>query len=453
MMHYITLPVTPGMQYSYSVRSGAGAGLWSEEFSFRAPGGRATETRVATYGDMGHSRYNCMQNVKDDAANGLIDVVVHMGDHCYNLGMANDRRGDAYMNAWQPALATLPWFPLIGNHEWIYKKPLAPGESRGNADGDSGRHYEAIAWGEAYGVSGDSIPFPGRGGLPPAPPAVALESTATTALGHHLATGTLYGMGSHGLIPSNTSRYTSADIGLIHMVGLDLNNLDPAQLAWFEADLARVNQNRSKTPWIMVMSHFPVFHTQTAAHANMSAAHYIGDERMGEYATDGSEMEFMPCPEEKGDCQTVGEFQGVLGQALHPLFRQYGVDLYNAGHVHSYENTWPLCDFRTGALCRGSNGTELKTMDQPRGTVHITEGNGGAPGVNASFGVTPCKPGVVKNGVGCRLVGTGGAYGRITATPTTLTYNRIANNGGGVTDTWTITQHNHGPFPAQPGPP
>ena len=55
-----------------------------------------------------------MQNVKDDAANGLIDIVVHMGDHCYNLGMNNDRRGDAYMNAFQPALTSLPWFPIIG---------------------------------------------------------------------------------------------------------------------------------------------------------------------------------------------------------------------------------------------------------------------------------------------------------------------------------------------------
>lgn len=96
-------------------------------------------TRLATFGDMGHSRYNCMQNVKDDAAKGLIDVVVHMGDHCYNLGMANDRRGDAYMNAWQPALTTLPWFPIIGNHEWIYKKGLKPGQSRGNGDGDRGQ--------------------------------------------------------------------------------------------------------------------------------------------------------------------------------------------------------------------------------------------------------------------------------------------------------------------------
>jgi hypothetical protein len=54
------------------------------------------------------------------------------------------------------------------------------------------------------------------------------------------------------------------------------------------------------------------------------------------------------------------------------------------------------------------------------------------------------------NWTGCRVFGYGGAYGRITATPTTLTYDRIANNGGSVTDTWTITQHNHGQFPPQP---
>lgn len=106
-------------------------------------------TRVATYGDMGHSHYNNMQNLRDDAANGLIDVVVHMGDHCYNLGQANDRRGDAYMNAFQPALATVPWFPIIGNHEWVYK--LNANDSF-VGDGDRGRHYQAIAWGEAYGT-------------------------------------------------------------------------------------------------------------------------------------------------------------------------------------------------------------------------------------------------------------------------------------------------------------
>jgi len=206
MMHYITLPVTPGVEYNYSVKSGSEQGLWSDEFSFRAPGGNQAVTRLATYGDMGHSQYNCMQNVKDDAANGLIDIVVHMGDHCYNLGMNNDRRGDAYMNAFQHALTSLPWFPIIGNHEWIFSRKLSPNQSRGHGDGDSGRHYEAIAWGEAYGVSGDTIPFPGATLPNPNPPAQSIRSTATTALGHHLATGTLYGMGSQGSIPSNTSR-------------------------------------------------------------------------------------------------------------------------------------------------------------------------------------------------------------------------------------------------------
>lgn len=454
MMHYITLPITPGVQYNYSVKSGSEQGLWSDEYSFRAPGGNVV-TRLATYGDMGHSQYNCMQNVKDDAANGLIDIIVHMGDHCYNLGMDNDRRGDAYMNAFQPALTSLPWFPIIGNHEWVYKRKLAPGQSRGHGDGDSGRHYEAIAWGEAYGVSGDNIPFPGFSPVNPNPPTKSVRSTATTALGHHLATGTFYGMGLQGLIPSNTSRYVSADIGLMHIVGLDLNDLDPVQLAWLEADLQRVNENRSKTPWIMVMSHFPVFHTATSANANMSAAHYRGDERMGEYAVDGSQMKFEPCPEEatRGGkpCETVGEFQARIGEALQPLFRKYGVDIYNAGHVHSYENTWPLCDFQTGAICRDENNTMLKTFDEPRGTVHITEGNGGVPGVPADFGISACTG--HGSWEGCRMMGTGGAYGRITATATTLTYDRIANNGGNVTDSWTITQHKHGQFPDPPPPP
>ena len=79
------------------------------------------------------------------------------------------------------------------------------------------------------------------------------------------------------------------------------------------------------------------------------------------------------------------------------------------------------------------------------GTVHITEGNGGVPGVPASFSATSCTRDANST---CRMKGTGGAYGRITATATTLTYDRVANNGGKITDTWTITNTRHGPFPA-----
>ena len=50
------------------------------------------------------------------------------------MGMIGDRRGDAYMNSMQPALTSCPWFPIIGNHE--------------SDDGDSYKHYEAMAFGE-----------------------------------------------------------------------------------------------------------------------------------------------------------------------------------------------------------------------------------------------------------------------------------------------------------------
>jgi hypothetical protein len=75
---------------------------------------------------------------------------------------------------------------------------------------------------------------------------------------------------AHGNVPSNTSRYASTDIGLLHMVGLDLNKIDDAQLAWLEADLQAVNKNRERTPWIMVMSHFPIYHSVRAAQGRLS---------------------------------------------------------------------------------------------------------------------------------------------------------------------------------------
>ena len=55
-----------------------------------------------------------------------------------DIGFSNDRRGDAYMNAFQRALATCPWFPIVGNHEYSHGP-------------ENLRHYEAIAYGEFIG--------------------------------------------------------------------------------------------------------------------------------------------------------------------------------------------------------------------------------------------------------------------------------------------------------------
>ena len=50
-------------------------------------------------------------------------------------------------------------------------------------------------------------------------------------------------------------------------------------------------------------------------------------------------MQFEACDAAAGPrgCLTVGEFQRSLIMDLQPLFAKYGVDVYNAGHVHSCE--------------------------------------------------------------------------------------------------------------------
>ena len=78
-----------------------------------------------------------MENMLDDCDSGVIDFIVHMGDHAYDLGGASDRRGDAYMNVFQPTLSTCPWLPIIGNHE--------------SDDGDHFDRYLNMTWGEVEG--------------------------------------------------------------------------------------------------------------------------------------------------------------------------------------------------------------------------------------------------------------------------------------------------------------
>lgn len=92
------------------------------------------------------------------------------------------------------------------------------------------------------------------------------------------------------------SLQVSSDLGLIHLVGLDLNNFDPDQMAWLEKDLAAANANREnvthryrkhleerlcficQVPWIMVTSHFPLHYSKFEENKGASAEYYLGDE-------------------------------------------------------------------------------------------------------------------------------------------------------------------------------
>lgn len=106
---------------------------------------------------------------------------------------------------------------------------------------------------------------------------------------------------------AKTSLFWSLDIDLVHVVGLnseseyDLPEMDASQVQWLANDLKAVD--RTKTPWVVVMLHRPLY------------------------------------------CSGGGTFCGadaaLLRQALEQLFNQRAVDIVIQAHLHVYESFWP----------------------------------------------------------------------------------------------------------------
>ena len=133
-------------------------------------------------------------------------------------------------------------------------------------------------------------------------------------------------------------------------------------------------------------------------------------------------------------CSTVGDQLALTRSALEPLLDEYGVDVYIAGHVHSYSVSWPL---KGGAVT-------AKSLVDPAGVVHVLEGNGGVPNHGAR---DPAWVNTIRNCSGdptqslYRVCGTGGAYGRLLASnASVLEYEHVENPTGRVSDTWAITK-------------
>ena len=401
--------------YEYRVKSGGSTDQWSEVKTFRtlyADG----PTRLAVYGDMGNTLHNNMANLKADChagADAVVDAIVHLGDHCYDLSMGNDLHGDAYMNAFEPVLSQCPWLPVIGNHE------STRGSGGDRVDLSAEEHYLNQTWG------------------------VVMDSTANSGLGHFLTKGTAFSAASHGKSPSRTSQWASVDIGLIHFAVLDLDPGPPPvfapggdQATWLEADLKRAAANRANVPWIVVGSHFPLYSGRfdNQGSINASLEWYVSDTAEAERgATPWAALpSFKRCTAEEQDlgaCTTVTSALQASRSALEPLLDRYGVDIYIAGHVHSYSVSWPI-----------RNGTvTAKNLVDPKGTVHVLEGNGGVPNHKSGDPTWINKLGPCRSKSLYRMCGTGGAYGRLrTSNASVLEYEHVENPIGQVSDRWSI---------------
>jgi hypothetical protein len=349
-MSFIRLAgLIPRRAYEYRVRSGDVGAQWSAPKTFRALYGDGP-TRVAIYGDMGNTLHNNMANLRADCLSDspAVDAIVHLGDHCYDLSMGNDLHGDVYMNAFEPVISQCPWLPVIGNHE------STKGSGGDRVDASSEAHYLNMTWG------------------------VVMDSSAESGLGHLLTKATAFSAGSHGPTPSRTSQWASVDIGLIHFAVLDLDPGPPpvfvpggAQAQWLEADLQKAAANHAAVPWIVVGSHFPLYsgRFEEAGAQNASLDWSVSDAAEAErgdraWAELPSLRRCAGDQRDAGNCSTVGDVLQQSRSALEPLLEKYGVDIYIAGHVHSYSVSWPL---RDGAVT-------ARSLHDPQGVVHVLEG-------------------------------------------------------------------------------
>jgi hypothetical protein len=465
-MHFVRLTqLAPRARYFYAVQSGAAGASGSAQFSFRAPYAKG-ETRIALYGDMGVYSWNNMANLKSDTVDRAdFDLIIHAGDHCYNEGDMDEVRADGYMQAFEQTIANVPWMPIVGNHEYYVSAELH-------------RYLDSTfeKWGP-IDVAGDGeAAYGGVGGG---------ATSATSALGAFLSAGNHHAAGTtvsnkSGSVVSNSSRYFSADFGLVHLVALSLNGYNgvdnctaecnAAQIEWLKRDLAAVD--RAVTPWVVAMSHFPLYNravplgegqeqlarewaAQDAKDAkapwNVAEACEYPDANGVSHAKgcrpegwDNSSWVGEPGPAEEGEVGAPPIAQPVALKELEPLFDEHGVDLYWAGHIHFYQTfDGPV---RAGKVLM--NGTH-----NPTGTVHVCTGNGGPPAPSSCRGY--CGASSTRDWSGCALcLEQPYSYTRLTAhNATDLLWEQVSNADSSIIDSWVLHQDKHGAFPAPPTPP
>ena len=124
-----------------------------------------------------------------------------------------------------------------------------------------------------------------------------------------------------------------------------------------------------------------------------------------------------------------------------PIFYEYGVDIYWAGHIHFYNRF-------DGPVRKGR--TISKGTHNPRGTLHACTGNGGPP--SPSKCTCQDKFPFRKHCVTC--VNTPYSYTRLTVfNATDLLWEQVSNADNSIIDTWTVHQSKHGSFDPPDGSP
>eukprot|EP00899_Mesostigma_viride_P010311 jgi/Mesvir1/19281/Mv10357-RA.1 len=291
--HTIVLKgLTPGTRYFY--RYGAAHGELAQEASFMTPPPPGSAVNFLAFGDLGAGwipPHPAPQNASREAAprpwGGLgssltahrlaqeapnAHFLLHVGDLAYALGAGHV--WERFHALIEPAATHLPYLASIGNHEYDYVEGCVRPGGDADVSGASGCGYHP-PWGNFGADSG------GECGVP-----AAVRFLAPSG--------------------GNTVFWYSLNYGNVHIVQLSSeHDCGPGspQRAWLEKDLYSVD--RCSTPWVVLTTHRPLFSSLDAGEA---------------------------------EANTSAGLRSVWGD----LLSQHNVDLVITGHIHSYERTCPL---------------------------------------------------------------------------------------------------------------
>ncbi|KAI9317013.1 Metallo-dependent phosphatase-like protein [Dichotomocladium elegans] len=334
--------------YQYQVGTVAeGCTIWGPELEFHTQG-RGDAFSYLAIGDLGVNNAVSLPHLVNLAHTHQYDFITVSGDQAYDMTDFNGTKGDQYMNMVQSLFARVPYLGVPGNHERLY-----------NFSDYKNRQVHRCPCAFA------SLPF--------------RESHFDSSITYSFDYGNLH------LIAFSTETYFFGSEDEIR-----------AGIHWLEADLKQINQNRHERPWIVLITHHPLYCSFANEDCDINSA-LLRDGKNG------------------------------LG-AIEPLLLEYKVDVVISGHVHNYERTFPMA--------RGL-ATSM-SYKNPSSTVYIVLGNAGQPEGTSKFNTTGPYP------VWSAKRFDGHGYSTVHVTPTSFTMIHHATNMdgtlGGVVDEFTITK-------------
>lgn len=249
--------LTPDQQYSYRVGSDED-GTWSQLYHFKGSkveyGSAPLQSSAdfIVFGDFGTCSSlsdPTLHSLRKAARSLQFDFFLHIGDFAYNLNTDNGRRGDDFFSDIEGIAAYVPYMTAVGNHE---------------------RYQNYTHYRNLFDMPGDTDGF-----------------------------------------------YYSFNVGPVHVVVYSSETAcrhpycpDEAQIAWLTADLQEAQRNRDEQPWVVAMSHEPLYCS-------------VDWEDLGEYQ----------------NCIVDAEIRRAF---YEDLLVEAGLDVHFHGHLHNYERTQPV---------------------------------------------------------------------------------------------------------------